>query len=126
MPQTGQTWVWMRMGDNDNYRYFDSMFDAGEELGTLFDVKDYPTPPEVQTMASGTGVVVADFNGSNYLSLFYGDDDAQITKHFTKLDLADFKRGIRAGMGLPRRVASPKKRLPRSSSRTGTMLGGTR
>jgi len=125
MPQTKQTWVWMRMGDNDDYRYFDDMFSAGEELGALFDVKDYPTPPAVQTLASGTGIAVAGFYGFNYLSLFYGDNDAQITKHFTKLDLADFKRGIRAGMGLPRRVISPQKRLPRAT-RPRTTLGGTR
>ena len=105
--------VWMRAGDNADYESFDSMYDAGYDLGGLFDAMEYKKLPAIRVSHPGTGIDVGDsFTGYNYVSLFYGDDDAQLTKKFSKSDLTNFRAGIREAMDIPsrpiRKVSKPK------------------
>lgn len=89
--------VWMRMGDTDDYHDFDSMFEAGSELGGYFDSTGGLTKTPAVDKHGDYGISVDPFIGFNYISLFWGDNDAQPTKKLTQADIADFKRGIRDG-----------------------------
>jgi hypothetical protein len=100
--------VWMRMGDNDDYHDFDSMFDAGTELGRYLDASsslEGPFMSYIYSRGEGpngtTGINAPGFQKNNYISLFWGDNDAQITKGHTQADLAEFKRGVREGADIP-------------------------
>ncbi len=92
--------VWMRLGDNDDYHSFDNMFDAGTELGTYLESREFQMK-DLGSLSNGTGICAPGFEGHNYISLFWGDDDAQITKRHSQADLADFKRGVREGADKP-------------------------
>jgi len=89
--------VWMRMGDTDDYHDFGSMFEAGSELGGYFDSTGGLTKMPPVAKHGDYGVSVEPFTGYNYISLFWGDDDAQPVKKLTQTDIADFKAGIRDG-----------------------------
>lgn len=113
--------VWMRAGDNADYESFDSMWDAGYDLGGLFGDMNYNMSykklPAIRVYHPGTGIDVGDsFTGYNYVSLFYGDDDAQLTKKFSKSDLTDFRAGMREAMDIPSRPTR-KVRKPKSKRR---------
>ena len=92
--------VWMRMGDNDDYHDFGSMFEAGSELGGLLDMASPNglTKMPVIRKSHRFGIdVEPSFTNYNYISLFWGDNDAQPLKDLSRADIADFKAGIRDG-----------------------------
>ena len=74
------------------------------------------------------GVSVEPFTGYNYISLFWGDDDAQPMKKLTQADIADFKAGIRDGAYLflkpkAKKLSAKRKSSKRSSSTPTSMRG---
>ena len=122
--------VWMRMGDNAEYEPHDSMFDAGSELGGYFDSTSGLTKMPAVSKHGYYGVSVDPFTGDNYISLFWGDDDAQPVKKLTQADIADFKAGIRDGAYLflkpkAKKLSTKRKSTKRSSS-TPTSIRGLR
>ena len=122
--------VWMRMGDSAEYEPHDSMFDAGSELGGYFDSTSGLTKMPAVSKHGDYGVSVEPFTGYNYISLFWGDDDAQPVKKLTQADIADFKAGIRDGASLslkPRtKKPSTKRKSTKRSSSTPTSIRGMR
>jgi len=123
--------VWMRMGDTDDYHDFDSMFEAGSELGGYFDSTSGLTRIPAVSKHGDYGVSVEPFTGDNYISLFQGDNDAQPVKKLTQADIADFKSGIRDGAYLflkkPRtKKPSAKRKSTKRSSSTPTSMRGMR
>ena len=126
--------VWMRMGDNADYEPHDSMFDAGSELGGYlggyFDSTGGLTKMPVVSKRGNYGLSVDPFTGYNYISLFWGDDDAQPVKKLTQADIADFKAGIRDGAYLflkPKaKKPSTKRKSSKRSSSTPTSIRGMR
>ncbi len=124
--------VWMRMGDNAEYEPHDSMFEAGSELGGYLDATselNKMTKVPAVSKVNEYGVSVEPFTGYNYISLFWGDDDAQPVKKLTQADIADFKAGIRDGAYLflktKSKVPSKRKSSKRLSS-TPTSVRGMR
>ncbi len=113
--------VWMRMGDADGYHDFDSMFSAGSELGGYLDAagNGLTKVPPIGRHGSYGITVAPSFVGDNYISLFWGDEDAQPTKKLTQADIADFKAGIRDGayLFLPKKSKSAKTTKPKSRKR---------
>ena len=61
--------IWVRLGDADNYNRFDDLADAAEYMA-LFGIKNVHRCQKY-------GVVAKGFTGQNYISLFIGDDEAQ-------------------------------------------------
>lgn len=122
--------VWMRMGDTDDYSEFGSMFEAGSELGGYLDSTGGLSKMPAVSKHGDYGVSVEPFTGYNYISLFWGDDDAQPEKKLTQADIADFKAGIRDGAYLflkPKAKKSPtKRRSTKRSSSTPTSMRGMR
>ncbi len=94
-------YVWARFGNSSEYEKFDTMFDAGDQLGIFFSEKGLERLPPMQSVQDGTGVTIGPyFRGLNYVSLFWGDDDAQITRKHSSSDFAEFKRGFAEGAGI--------------------------
>lgn len=128
--------VWMRAGDAGDYEPFDSMFDAGSDLGNYLGVLEVLDSPRSLTVTKrgNYGVVVPpSFTGYNYVSLFWGDEDAQPEKPLTQADITDFKRGIRDTLALystpPPATSRGKKKSARSSIKrksTGSAMKGLR
>jgi len=121
--------VWMRVGDNDDYHDFDSMFAAGSELGGLLDglSPDGLTKMPVIRKSHRYGIdVEPSFVNYNYVSLFWGDDDAQPLKELTKADIAEFKDGIRDGSYLFLKKAPVKKTTKKRTQSKQLSLKGLR
>ncbi len=96
-------YVWIRIGDNDDYKKFDSPFDAGDRVGNAVNVEpqDGEEIDRLSFHGGGSGgVSVGGFRGDNYISLFWGDNDAQLIRPLNKRDQADFTRGYKEGSGL--------------------------
>ena len=98
--------VWMRVGDNDDYHDFDSMFAAGSELGGLLDLTKMPVIRKSHRHGIDVEPSLVNYN---YVSLFWGDSDAQPLKELTNADIADFKAGIRDSSYLFLKKAPVKK-----------------
>ena len=71
--------LWIRLGDNDDYHDYDSIDDVKEILDECdcLPVKRY----------CQYGITARHFQGRNYISLFWGDDDAQPFNELTDNEL---------------------------------------
>lgn len=72
--------IWLRLGDNAEYEDYDSI----EEIKEIFEerelTKDF-------TRRCQYGVQNAEFKGNNYISLYYGDEEAQPIKEISDDEL---------------------------------------
>ncbi len=119
------SWVWMRLGDNADYEKFDDLFAAGEQAGYhLVGINKIPEIGRVNTY----GVAIPPyFTGNNYVSLFWGDNDAQPVKAVTVNELVEFKQGIREGADLPATKKTKKVSVKkRAAKKYPSGLGGLR
>jgi hypothetical protein len=75
--------LWIRCGDADNYNDFGMDYDAAAEyldrLGVIAPLTRY----------GQYGVSAPGFTGWNYISLYWGDDDAQPEGEVTDEELAE-------------------------------------
>jgi len=119
--------VWVRMGDNAEYESHDDMFEAGSTLGGYFDSTSGLTKMPDISKHGDYGISVEPFIGFNYISLFWGDDDAQPEKKLTQADIARFKAGIKDGANLfleKSKKPSTKRKTTNRSSGTPTSVRG--
>jgi hypothetical protein len=79
MTKTTTPFVWVRLGDADNYNRFDDVADAAEYMA-VFGVKHVYRDQKYGVVANG-------FTGHNYISLFYGDGEAQPTGELLDRDV---------------------------------------
>lgn len=73
MPNTK---LWVRAGDADNYNAFDGFQEVADylaEMGATFPLEWF----------NEYGVTSPEYRGQNYISLFWGDDDAQPIRPLT-------------------------------------------
>ena len=112
--------VWMRMGDVDDYHDFDNMFSAGSEIGSYLSETGTEKFTAGDIRWQGKGLEMAGFTGYNYISLFWGDNDAQDSQVLTKADKASFVSGIRDGGDFftKPRIPKTKPKKPKSRKRT--------
>jgi len=91
--------VWMRMGDNDDYNSFDSPYDAGIQLGSILNCNGQVTESPTLKYRS-LGVEAEGFCGDNYISLFWGNDDAQPVNEseLNQSEKLDFEQGLLEGI----------------------------
>jgi len=87
-------YVWIRVGDVAEYEKFDTPYDAGFQVrqslreGVL---------PSYFYRAAGVSIPPG-FTGNNYISLFWGDKDAQWIRDLSEEQKKDFERGITRGV----------------------------
>ncbi len=68
--------IWVRAGDSDNYNEFDGLQEVTDYLGEM----GATGPLE---WCNEYGVTGPEFRGDNYISLFWGDNDAQPIRSLT-------------------------------------------
>ena len=87
--------LWIRCGDADNYNEFGIDLAAAAEYLDMLGV----TAPLVR--CGLYGVSAHAFTGHNYISLFWGDNDAQPDRELTDAELAELNDRL---VGLSSRV----------------------
>jgi|GEM_PF-1997322 len=85
-------YVWIRMGDMGGYEKFDSPYDAGKEVGLYY----LDRVDDFEFIEMGISISPG-YTGMNYISLFWGDEDAQPTRDLSEEEKAEFLRGLRKG-----------------------------
>jgi hypothetical protein len=78
-PQAITAFVWVRLGDGDDYNRFDDLAEATEYMA-LFGVKHV-------YRCQRYGVEAKGLTGQNYISLFFGDAQAQPTADLTSSEI---------------------------------------
>ena len=98
--------VWIRLGDVAEYESFDSSYDAGIEVaGRLGEAEKAwfemrRKKPELMAFYfQPAGVAIPpSFVANNYISLFWGDKDAQWTRDLTNIEKGQFVEGVEKGI----------------------------
>ena len=81
--------LWVRLGDMSEYEDFgQDLFAVAESLASHG--VDRITRCQCGVQASGKGY--CQFYGHNYISLFWGDKDAQIRRELNRSELAELRR----------------------------------
>jgi hypothetical protein len=84
--------VWVRVGDAGEYESFDSLDDALDYLNEL-------KAGEVTGWVAGgvgVGIETVNYHGYDFISLFWGDDDANLTAHLDANERLDVEAGLEA------------------------------
>jgi hypothetical protein len=68
--------IWLQIGETGEYEDCDTPYDAGMRLGMCLDPEG-SGDVVAQVNRRRLGVTVYPFGGYNYVSLYWGDDDAQ-------------------------------------------------
>lgn len=85
--QIPTAFVWVRLGDGDNYNRFDDLPEAAEYMA-LFGVQHVHRCRRYGVEAKG-------LTGQNYVSLFYGDAQVQPTADLTSREISAINRELR-------------------------------
>ena len=101
MPKTGEEYVWVRLGDVAEYENFDTPLEAGKEVGRRLPKKPVPTLKFV----SGGVEIEPHFAGRNYVSLYWGDQDAGWIRDLGEKEKKDFETGFWLTLGAHRKRA---------------------
>jgi hypothetical protein len=81
---TGRWWI--RVGDGDDYHDFDDLSEVAEALA------EYRV--EQVEACNEMGVACDQFRGHNYISLFWGDGDAQPLRDLTAGDVEELNEQL--------------------------------
>ncbi len=68
--------IWVRAGDGDNYNDFDGVHEVADYLAEM-------SATDPLERCNEYGVTSPEYQGNNYISLFWGDDDAQPIRSLT-------------------------------------------
>ena len=82
--------VWVRVGDMGQYESFDSLDDALDYLNEL-------KAGEVTGWVDGgmgVGIETVNYHGYDFISLFWGDDDANLTAHLDADERMEVEEGL--------------------------------
>lgn len=85
--ETIRQFVWVRLGDGDNYNRFDDLAEAAEYMA-LFGVTHVYRCRKYGVEAKG-------LTGLNYISLFFGDAQAQPTADLTRSEITTINGELR-------------------------------
>jgi hypothetical protein len=83
------TTLWVRAGDADNYNAFDGFQEVADYLADM----GATGPLE---WCNEYGVTSPEFRGNNYVSLFWGDADAQPIRSLTTAEHNEVNRLLRS------------------------------
>jgi hypothetical protein len=82
--------LWVRVGDMGQYESFDSLDDALDYLNEL-------SAGQVTGWVDGgmgVGIETVNYHGYDFISLFWGDDDANLTAHLDADERMDVEAGL--------------------------------
>jgi hypothetical protein len=82
--------VWVRVGDAGEYEAFDALDDALDYLNEL-------KAGEVTGWVDGgvgVGIETVNYHGHDFISLFWGDDDANLTAHLDADERVEVEEGL--------------------------------
>lgn len=86
------TWLWIRHGANAEYERFDNIEDAADS------VAPYTRPGQARwkmyVLTHANGVALPGFEEGDYVSTFWGDDDAQMSRGLNKPERRRFERAL--------------------------------
>ena len=82
--------VWVRVGDMGEYESFDSLDDA---LDYLNELKAGQVTGWVEG-GMGVGIETVNYHGYDFISLFWGDDDANLTAHLDADERMEVEEGL--------------------------------
>ena len=83
--------IWLRLGDQGDYEDFEDLQDLAEYLHNYSDVT------KVQSWVDGgLGFTAEGYTGHNYISLFWVDSDAQLTRGLTAQEKKTFEKLVRS------------------------------
>jgi len=82
--------VWVRVGDMGEYESFDSLDDALDYLNML---KAGEVTGWVEG-GMGVGIETVNYHGYDFVSLFWGDESANLTAHLDSDEKAEVEAGI--------------------------------
>lgn len=83
-------YIWVRVGDTGEYESFDSLNDALDYLNEL-------SAGQVTRWVDGgmgVGIETVNYHGYDFISLFWGDDDADLTAHLNDAERAEVEAGL--------------------------------
>jgi hypothetical protein len=84
--------LWVRVGDSDNYNPFDGLQEVADYLAEM----GATDPLE---WCNDLGVSSPEFRGKNYISLFWGDGDAQPIRPLTPDEHKEIDRLLHSSRG---------------------------
>lgn len=95
--------LWMRVGDGGEYHYHDGIDEAAEHLAELLSWSvqsgDWDVRNVIQSVAwVDLGLTMADMTGHNYVSLYWGDNDAQPERGLRRKEQAEFVKALRSSL----------------------------
>ena len=82
--------IWVRVGDMGEYESFDALDDALEYLNEL-------SAGQVTGWVEGgmgVGIETVNYHGYDFVSLFWGDDDANLTAHLDADERTEVEEGL--------------------------------
>ena len=90
--------VWMRVGDQDDYHDFDSVDEAAEDMAGLLEYVPVPTLVRryVGNALVGVEIPEAGLLDYNSVSLYWGDDDAQLEDALADCEIEGFQNVLLA------------------------------
>ena len=89
--------LWIRMGDNDDYNEESSPYDAGVHVSSLIWDENKPEASDIVWREKYGVDVHPVFSDYNYISLFWGDDDAQPIRQLSREEKVAFTQGLLEG-----------------------------
>lgn len=87
-------WVWMRLGDLGSYERYDTPSDAGYAVGEYFSGMG-EVPISIKHTTKYGIEIDPWFISYNYISLYWGDSDAQPIRELNHSELNSFVNGIK-------------------------------
>lgn len=82
-------YLWMRVGDQDDYAQFNSIDEATEHLHSCLDMDEDCVGHDVDRYVGGAlvGITVDHYFNNNAVSFFWGDKDAELETPITEWEL---------------------------------------
>ncbi len=80
--------LWIRLGDADGYEEF------GDDLSAVVDALKSAGVSAKFTGVRG-GISASGFEGRNYISMYWGDSDANHIRDLNKTELSQIRKGLK-------------------------------
>jgi hypothetical protein len=87
--------VWVRLGDSGEYEEHDDPYEAGSRVGEMFPGWTAEELISTQRYDGESRLQMGTMTGRNYISLFWGDDDAQHERGLERDELRIFNQGMK-------------------------------
>jgi hypothetical protein len=101
-----EAWVWMRMDNYGEYEQYDSPGEAASALAERVKLSVSTSKLDINDVIGDlrwitspvTGLQIYPFELENYVSLFWGDEDAQQGRPLSRKEQADFIKALRSNL----------------------------